>query len=94
MDSCCEECLGFCCAGCCVTCFSALSNWCNTQAMGGNCCRGSRGCCDSCCRSSFDKDNFEDEVHKDMERTKNKDTQPGATQPMEMSAPAPATAAS
>ncbi|KAF9256024.1 hypothetical protein L218DRAFT_245833 [Marasmius fiardii PR-910] len=46
-------CLTMCCGMCCTTLFSACGPWCNTQALGGSCNRGScggRGCCGRCCQ--------------------------------------------
>ncbi|KIK68350.1 hypothetical protein GYMLUDRAFT_714424 [Collybiopsis luxurians FD-317 M1] len=50
-----------CCGFCCVASFSALSSWCDTVAP--------ISCC-KCCRSSSVPDTFNEQVRKDMEKSK------------------------
>ncbi|KAG1752136.1 hypothetical protein EDB19DRAFT_1093590 [Suillus lakei] len=75
------ECLGSLCGGCCIVLTTALGTWCNTNVFGSNtkCC-GPQGCCGGCCRESFDEDHFDEQMKKEMERTKDT-SQPVETQP-------------
>ncbi|KAG1767810.1 hypothetical protein EDD22DRAFT_277767 [Suillus occidentalis] len=76
------ECLGSLCGGCCIVLpTTALwSPWCDINAFGANAkCCGPRGCC-GCCRESFDDDHFDEQMRREMERTKDT-SQPVKTQP-------------
>ncbi|KAH7928330.1 hypothetical protein BV22DRAFT_1030820 [Leucogyrophana mollusca] len=87
-----DSCLGALCGGCCLVLGSALTTWCNLNAFGANvnCC-SQRGCCGCCCQSSFDDDNFDEQMKREMERTqqdrpvKPVDTQPVPSQNMSAS---------
>ncbi|KAG1819271.1 uncharacterized protein BJ212DRAFT_83214 [Suillus subaureus] len=74
-------CLGSTCGGCCnVLPTTALG--CNINAFGANArCCGAQGCCGGCCRESFDEDHFDEQMKREMERTKDTsrpvETQPG-----------------
>ncbi|KAF9557806.1 hypothetical protein CPC08DRAFT_710119 [Agrocybe pediades] len=69
-----DICAGLC-GGCCLFCFSGLGAWCTTQyseSYGSRGCGGnsSAGCCGRCCSQSFDEDAFDEQVKKDMEKTR------------------------
>ncbi|KAF9045245.1 hypothetical protein BJ165DRAFT_1404466 [Panaeolus papilionaceus] len=50
--------------------FGALTNWCTTGTWGSGGSNNTAGCCGSCCNKSFDDDAFEEQVAKDMEKTR------------------------
>ena len=63
----------------------------NLGTYGSRGCTCQAGCCGSCCKDSFDEDTFEDQVRKDMEKTRdpnasvhNPQQQPMASEPMAM----------
>ncbi|EEB95972.1 hypothetical protein MPER_04975 [Moniliophthora perniciosa FA553] len=87
------DCAALCCGACCLGIFSALAQWCNTPEpygiRGCGCCDNPKGCCGSCCDRSFNDDNFDEEVKKDMEKTRRKENneQPSATKDMDAATP-------
>lgn len=51
-----------------------------TERYGGGSGSGrNAGCCDSCCRSSFDEDAFDAQVKRDLEKTRDPNAQPAPT---------------
>ncbi|EFI27494.1 hypothetical protein CC1G_15529 [Coprinopsis cinerea okayama7 len=88
---------GACCAQCCgifaLCSFAACAPFMNTVTCGANgCCNSNTtaGCCNSCFSSKFNEDNFEAELQRDMEKTRDpnapiqqgqgfQNVQPGAT---------------
>ncbi|KAN0094703.1 hypothetical protein V8E55_002990 [Tylopilus felleus] len=72
-------------AGCCGLCVvSALEPWCILHPFGADarccCCGGPRGCCGSCFDSSFDRDDFDEQLKKEQAK-KGADTKPVDSQP-------------
>ncbi|KAF5325359.1 hypothetical protein D9619_009630 [Psilocybe cf. subviscida] len=80
------DCCSILCGGCCLAIFSTLTAFCSTKTYGaGSGSGGNTGCCGKCFKSSFDEDGFEDEVRKDMEKTRDpnaKVREPEAVPPM------------
>ncbi|KAF9530527.1 hypothetical protein CPB83DRAFT_850474 [Crepidotus variabilis] len=65
-----EDIIGGCCGFCCIAIAGALSSWFNMKPYGSKSGSSSSGCCGCCCRKSFDEDAFEEEVRRDMEKTR------------------------
>ncbi|KIK92896.1 hypothetical protein PAXRUDRAFT_829542, partial [Paxillus rubicundulus Ve08.2h10] len=83
---------GLICGGCCFVVASTSNSLCSLRPFGFNrsCC-SNQGCCGCCCRDSFDEENFDRQMQREMERTRDKtvpipvepvDTEPEATKDM------------
>ncbi|KAM6501104.1 hypothetical protein JOM56_004118 [Amanita muscaria] len=60
-----KECLSACCALCCLCGAASLQSWAMAgEGYGSR--NGNAGCCDSCCKKSFDDDDFDEQVKRDM----------------------------
>ncbi|KAG8216042.1 hypothetical protein J3R82DRAFT_8039 [Butyriboletus roseoflavus] len=71
-------------AACCGLCaYSALANWCIIHPFGADvrCGGGPRGCCGSCCDSSFNEDNFDERMKKEQARN-GANAEPVGSQPV------------
>ncbi|KAH7910917.1 hypothetical protein BJ138DRAFT_1179940 [Hygrophoropsis aurantiaca] len=81
-----DDCIGGICGGCCLILGSALTTWCNLHAFGSDTSCWGQGCCNSCFKKSFDEDNFDEQMKKEMERTRqDPPPQPVDTQPVSQS---------
>ncbi|KAF9011881.1 hypothetical protein BDQ17DRAFT_1218170, partial [Cyathus striatus] len=94
-DDACASCMGAVCGICCIGITTAMGTWCNTRAYGADGCCDNGGCCGSCCSKSFNEDTFDEDIQKDMEKTRDPNaaspstnTQPTANQGMTMAVPA------
>ncbi|KAF5355389.1 hypothetical protein D9757_012549 [Collybiopsis confluens] len=78
-DSTGDDCAAICCGCFCVSLFSALSSWCDTVAP--------ISCC-KCCRPNSVPSDFDEQVRKDMEKSKAEDAAKKQMQPTaEMTVP-------
>ncbi|KAG1737491.1 uncharacterized protein EDB91DRAFT_479185 [Suillus paluster] len=72
------SCLGSLCGGCCIVLTTAPAAWCSTSSFS---VLTSNYCCRGCCRDSFNEHHFDEQIRKEMERTKDSsqlvETQPG-----------------
>ncbi|KAJ6570902.1 hypothetical protein DFH09DRAFT_1362528 [Mycena vulgaris] len=76
-----EEAGAACCGLCAICGFSALSNWCNLHAYGGN--SKINGCCGSCCNKSFNDDST-DKWANDKAQARTERSQPAPSEPMKI----------
>jgi len=68
-----DVCLADLCGFCCICCSASLTSYCNTKNAGADGCCGRSsyaGCCGGCCNESFNEDSFDQQVKKDLARTK------------------------
>ncbi|KAI0791458.1 hypothetical protein BC629DRAFT_1509690 [Irpex lacteus] len=58
------ECFGVLCSCCCICASEGIQQWCFFNRWGSGSSTSNAGCCTSCCKRSFDDDDFEREERK------------------------------